>query len=85
MISFVLTEIVLQILLAKIAFYYIFRNDDLNDEEKKMMRAITKCTKSFGKCTVEQTATLRAWSNKNQLPVDKYRPQVISELEEQDD
>ena len=46
------------------------------------MKRITKCTKSFGKCTVEQTATLRAWSDKNNLPVDKYRDQVQMELDE---
>ena len=49
------------------------------------MKAIQKCTKSFGKCSVEQTATLRAWSDKNNLPVDKYRKQVMRELQEDSD
>ena len=49
------------------------------------MKAIKKCTKSLGKCSVEQTATLMAWSDKNGLSVDKYRSQVIQELEESDD
>ena len=49
------------------------------------MRAIKKCTKKFGKCSVEQTATLRAWSAKNKLNVDKYREEVVKELNEEDD
>ena len=48
------------------------------------MKAIKKCTKSFGKCSIKQTATLWAWSDKNNLQVDKYWKQVISELEDSD-
>ena len=51
-------------------------------EEAKLMKKISKCAKSFGKCTVEQTATLMAWSEKNGLPVDKFRNVVQKQLEE---
>ena len=47
-----------------------------------MLEHIDKSAKSFGKCSVEQTATLRAWSEKNGLDVDKYREQVEKELDE---
>ena len=59
----------------------------MNDEDEVVMKAIKKCTKSFGKCSVEQTVTLRAWSAKNNLPVEKYREEVMKELQEdsQDD
>ena len=45
-------------------------------------KAIKKCMKSFDKCSVEQTATLRAWSTKNDLDVGKYHAQVIKELQD---
>ena len=48
------------------------------------MKAIQKCTKSIGKCSVEQTATLMAWSEKNELPVDKYRKKVLLDLQKED-
>ena len=65
---------------------YSFHSDkDKEDEEALVMKQIQKCTKSFGKCSVEQTATLMAWSAKNGLDVDKYRSQVIKELEDSDD
>ena len=47
-------------------------------------KEIKKCTKTLGKCGVEQTATLMAWSEKNGLDVDKYRIQVLKELEDND-
>ena len=62
-----------------------FSDDDKEDEEAEVMRAIKKCTKTLGKCGVEQTATLMAWSDKNGLNVDKYRSRVIQELDETDD
>ena len=55
------------------------------EEQSIVMKAIKKCTKSLGKCSVEQTATLMAWSEKNNLPVDKYRNKVLKQLEEEDD
>ena len=55
------------------------------EEQKLVMKAIKKCTKSLGKCSVEQTATLMAWSEKNELPVDKYRTKVMKQLEDDDD
>ena len=45
---------------------------------------INKSAKAFGKCSLEQTATLRAWSEKNNLPVDKHRKQLEMELDEDD-
>ena len=63
----------------------IYRDDDKDDEEVHLMKDIKTCAKSFGKCTVEQTATLRAWSEKNDLPVEKHRVQVMKELDDQDD
>ena len=50
--------------------------------EAKVLKQIEKSSKSFGKCSVEQTATLRAWSEKNGLPVDRHRDQVMKELED---
>ena len=61
-----------------------FRSDDKTDEDKVLMKAIKKCMKTLGKCGVEQTATLMAWSEKNQLDVDKYRNKVIQDLEKED-
>ena len=49
------------------------------------MAKISKCTKALGKCSVEQTATLRAWSDKKGLSVDKHRVQVEKELDEDED
>ena len=49
------------------------------------MKVIQKCTKTLGKCSVEQTATLMAWSDKNGLNVDKYHSRVIQEVDETDD
>ena len=49
------------------------------------MRAIEKCTKTLGKCGVEQTATLMEWSEKNGLDVDKFHTKVIRELQKNDD
>ena len=60
-------------------------DDDKEDEEAIVMKAIKKCTKSMGKCSVEQTATLMAWSEKNGLDVEKYHKRVIDQLEEADD
>ena len=54
------------------------------DDEKVVMKAIKKCTKSLGKCSVEQIATLMAWSEKNDLHVDKYRKKVLQDLEKED-
>ena len=51
------------------------------DEQSVVLKELQKCTKSLGKCSVEQTATLMAWSDKNGLDVDKYRDRVIKELE----
>ena len=48
------------------------------------MKAIQKCTKTLGKCGIEQTATLMAWSEKNGLDVDKFRTKVMQQLEEKD-
>ena len=48
------------------------------------MKAIKKCTKTLGKCGVEQTATLMAWSEKNNLDVDKYRNKVLEDLDKDD-
>ena len=59
-------------------------DDDKEDEEKAVMKAIQKCTKTLGKCGIEQTATLMAWSEKNGLQVDKYREKVVQELEDTD-
>ena len=58
------------------------QTDDLQVQEAKLMKKLEKYSKSMGKCGVEQTATLRAWSAKNNLPVDDYRTQVEKELEE---
>ena len=58
------------------------------DEQSIVMKHIKKCTKSLGKCGIEQTATLMAWSEKNGLQVDKYRDKVRKQLadsEEDDD
>ena len=55
------------------------------DREKVVIKHIKKCTKSLGKCSVEQTATLRAWSFKNDLDVDPYRTQVVQELQDDDE
>ena len=38
----------------------------------------------MGKCGIEQTATLIAWSDKNGLDVDKYREKVLQKLEDTD-
>ena len=54
-------------------------------EEKDILDQIHKCTTSIKKSTVEQTATMRAWSAKNKLNVDKYRAQVENELNEEAD
>ena len=62
-----------------------FREVNEDDDERVLRKEIKKCTKSFGKCTVKQTATLRAWSEKNDLPVDKYCKQVELELAENDE
>ena len=48
------------------------------------MKAIKKCTKTIGKASVEQTATLMAWSDKNDLHVDKYRKKVLEDLDKDD-
>ena len=67
---------------------YLFlhsREVDIEEEEKKVRKALKKCTKSLGKCSVEQTATLRAWSDKNKLDVARYRKQVQQELRDQYD
>ena len=61
--------------------FYIFRDAEKNDDEKVLMKAIKKCTKTLGKCGVEQTATLMAWSEKNNLDVDKYRNKVLEDLD----
>ena len=61
---------------------YAYRDDEREDDERKLMKDITKCVKSFGKCTVEQTATLMAWSEKNELPIDKYRKKVQRDLDQ---
>ena len=62
----------------------LFSSDDDKEDEKMVMEAIKKCTKTLGKCGVEQTATLMAWSDQNGLKVDKYRAKVIAELEDND-
>ena len=66
-------------------FVFFKSPEELEADQHKVMKQITKCTKSFGKCTLEQTATLRAWSEKNHLPVDKHRIQVQKELDEDED
>ena len=68
-----------------IIFYFSISVDRHDDDEHVLSKAIKKCTKSFGKCTVEQTVTLRAWSEKNDLPVDKFRKQVEMELEDNEE
>ena len=65
--------------------YLCYREDDRRDEEAALMKKISKCAKSFGKCTVEQTATLMAWSEKNNLPIDKYRTKVQNQLDADSD
>ena len=50
-------------------------------EEKELFDEIRRCTQSVKKSSVEQTATMRAWSEKNQLNVEKFRDQVEKELE----
>ena len=45
-------------------FVFFKSLEELEADQRKVMKQITKCTKSFGKCTLEQTATLRAWSEK---------------------
>ena len=62
-----------------------FRNDDRDAKDAKLMKLIKKSTKSFGKCSVEQTATLMAWSEKNGLDVAKFRTKVMKELEDNED
>ena len=62
--------------------FLFFRDEEIWAEEAALMKRINKCVKSFGKCTVEQTATLMAWSDKNNLPVDKYRERVQKQLDE---
>ena len=49
------------------------------------MAKISKCTKALDKCSVEQTATLRVWSEKKGLNVDKHRVQVEQTLDEDED
>ena len=72
-------------MLLNIFFNSFRRIEEEVDEQSVVMKAITKCTKSLGKCSVEQTATLMAWSEKNNLPVDKYRNQVLKQLEAEDE
>ena len=48
------------------------------------MKAIKKCTKTLGKYGVEQTATLMAWSENNDLDVDKYHNKVQQDLDKDD-
>ena len=45
------------------------------------MDHIRKCSESIKKSTVEQTATMRAWSEQNSLNVAKFRKQVEDELD----
>ena len=49
-------------------------------EEDDLLKEIRKCTESVKKSSVEQTATMRAWSAQNNLDVDKFRQEVESEL-----
>ena len=65
--------------------FLLFRDDEKNDEDKVLMKAIKKCTKRLGKCGVEQTATLMAWSAKNNLDVDKYRKKVLDDEKDDSD
>ena len=45
-----------------------------------ILQEIRKCTESVKKSSVEQTATMRAWSAVNKLPVDKFRQEIEDEL-----
>ena len=66
-------------------FWLCFRMEDKIDEESSVLKYIKKCTKSLGKCSVEQTATLMAWSEKNELQVDKYWKRVQKQLDDDTD
>ena len=44
------------------------------------MEDIRKCTESVQKSNIEQTAYFRAWGEKNNLDLEKYRKQVQDEL-----
>ena len=65
------------------ALIIIFSRD--NSEDQEILKEIRKATKSVNKSSVEQTATLRAWSEVNKLDVGKYRKQVEEELDEDKD
>ena len=60
--------------------FSLFRKDASNKEDA-ILNDIRDATKSIKKSSVEQTACLRAWSDKNELDVDKYRKQVEKELD----
>ena len=45
------------------------------------MDEIRKTANLVKKGSIEQTATLRAWSEKNNLNIDKFRQQVEQEIE----
>ena len=49
------------------------------------MHEICQCAKLVKKSSVEHTATLRAWSVKNDLNIAKYREQVEKEINEEKD
>ena len=53
--------------------------------DDEILAEIRKCTKSVCKSSVEEAATMRAWSAKNDLDMDKYRQQVQQELDETND
>ena len=44
------------------------------------MQEIRECAKMVRSSSVEQTATLRAWSAVNNLNISKYRQQVENEM-----
>ena len=67
-----------------ILYYLLYFIRALN-EEKSILEEIRKCTKSIRKSSVEHTATMMAWSDKNQLNVDKYREKVNKDLDGNDD
>ena len=46
----------------------------------EILAQIKECTASVKKSSVEQTATMRAWSAVNNLQVDKFRKEVEDEL-----
>ena len=53
-------------------FQFLYSISRIRKQEAEILDEIRKCTNSIKKSSVEQTATMRAWSVKNKIDVDKY-------------